>query len=601
MKSLEELLVHLLQDCGRKSGAPVAKDIETLKRRVEHEGDSFITITLPSFCTSFERSLDEGRIAPGAFPSFKRKKRSGIPAFLQGFLGNVFDGDGVLLLDPSIDCIRLVRQICLFGKKVQRPCSDARLEAAMEGFRECDREVVDALPDHLSDIFRSVSDMIVGDLIQDDDGWEEEFLPGHGPGATQEHISGNQKWVFLSWHLRLELSGIKYWKYAKATSWPSRIDSNPLPEFTDPRSEQPVRVVFVPKTLKTPRVIAVEPVCMQYVQQGLSKLLMRRIENHRILGGQVNFHDQSVNQKLAKEASGHCMLATLDMSEASDRVSLVHVREAFRSCPKFLAWMEACRSVNARLPDGEVIPLRKWASMGSALCFPVESLIFYISIVTSLVYRLGLPLTRRLLRSLGEDAFVFGDDLIVPTDMAPLICDDLEALGFKINRRKSFWTGQFRESCGSDCYDSELVTPVYLRRDLPTSRKDVSGLLSGVATCNQLFSAGYYATARAMRKALEETFGKLPQVAPDSPAIGWNHHSEVVPRQRWNTHLQRREHLLRVVYPSRKHDSLDGSEQALAKCFRVIGKHLPIDPKHLETSSKPYAFTLKHKWVPVNK
>lgn len=598
MKSLVHLLEYLLLDCGRRSGAPVSRDVLTLRKRTEHEGDSFITITLPQFCSDFERSLSMGRIAPKAFLSF-RKVRSGIPAFLQGFLCKVFGPDGVLLENASIDCIRSVRQICLFGKKVQRPCSDTRLADAIEAYLQCDCEVVESIPDDFRDLLEQIGEFLLSDLhLGDHDDWEDDFLPTHGPGATREHISGNQKWVFRRWHLRLEFAGIKYWRYGKATSYPSYTVSNPLPSFIEPRYEEPVRVVFVPKTLKAPRVIAVEPVCMQYVQQGLSKLLVRRIESHRIMGGHVNFRDQSINQGLAKQASGHGMLATLDMSEASDRVSLAHVRAIFKSAPRFLEWMEACRSTRAQLPSGEIITLKKWASMGSALCFPVEAIVFYTSILASLCYRLGLPPTRDLLRSLAEDVYVYGDDLIVPSDMAPLICDDLEALGFKVNRRKSFWTGQFRESCGSDCYGSEMVTPVYLRRDLPTSRRDVSGFLSGVATVNQLYSAGYRATSAAMREQLEAVFGHLPEVPPDSPAIGWNHHSEVVPRRRWNGDLQRREFYAVVVTSPCDPDSINGSEQALAKCFRLIGSETPINWDHLDRSPRPYALTLRRKWVP---
>lgn len=597
MKSLVVLLESLLLDCGRKSGAPVLKDIETLWHRVKHEGDSFITITLPTFCSDFERSLDEGRIPSTAFLSFKKTRR-GIPAFLQGFLQEVFDSDGCLLDNPSVDCIRSVRQICLFGKKLQRPCSKDRQRAAAADYVKCDREVVTELSGPVWDAFGEVADILVRDLhLADHDSWENDFSPRHGPGATREHISGNQKWVFRRWHLRLELAGIKYWRYAKATAYPSFTDRDPLPEFIAPWNEEPVRVVFVPKTLKTPRVIAVEPVCMQYVQQGLSRLIVSRVENSSYMAGHVNFRDQTINQRLVREASKHGLLASIDLSEASDRVSIVHVERLFKACPRFRGWIFAARSTRAQLPNGDIVPLKKFASMGSATCFPVEALVFFTTIIASMISRLGLPVTPRLVRSLAEDVYVYGDDLIIPSDMAPLVCDDLESLGFKVNRRKSFWTGQFRESCGSDCYDSESVTPVYLRRDLPTDREDASGLLSSVATVNQLSQAGYHRLADLMKSQVEQTFGSLPSVSPDSPAIGWYDHSEVVPVKRWNRFLQRREYLALVAVPRWIADPFNGSEQALAKCFRCIGIE-SIDPKHLLRSVRSYALTLKRRWVP---
>jgi hypothetical protein len=611
MQSLVSLLELLLQDCGRKSGAPVSRDIVTLKQRVEHEGDSFITITLPNFCSDFERCLAAGELLPQAFLSF-RKTRSGIPAFLQGFLKLVFDEEGSLRVDPSIDCIRSVRQICLFGKKVERTCSPERVRKAVDGFTQCDREVMTLLPGDLESTFSQVADLIVNCLrLRDSDPWAEDFVPKHGPGATRESILGNQKWIFRRWHYRLEFAGIKYWRFGKATSSPSLTYSNPMPEFIRPEDEEPSKVVFVPKTQKTPRVIAVEPVCMQYAQQGLSKILTEAVVKCRFTSGRVNFTDQKVNQDLALSSSQSGKYATLDMSEASDRVSLAHVRAFFRSAPKFLEWVESCRTTRAQLPTGDIVTLQKFASMGSALCFPIEALVFFTSIIASRAARLGKPVTADLVLSLARDTYVYGDDLIVPADEAPLICDDLEAFGFKVNRRKSFWTGQFRESCGFDCYGGEQVTPVYLRRDLPKDQKDVSGLVSGVATANQLFTAGYYATAGAMRNALEESCGKLPQVPPNSPALGWHFHSEVVPRRRWNGLLQRFENLCLIPSAVMRADSFNGSEQALAKCFRLIGKVCSwrdlitntassINLRHLAMSSRPYALALKRRWVPLD-
>lgn len=600
VKSLVELLEVLLLDCGRKSGAPVRKDIETLSRRCQHEGDSFITITLPSFAADFERSLAEGKVSPEAFLHFKKTRR-GIPAFLQGFLEKVFDSSGLLLANPSVDCIRSVRQICLFGKKVQRPCSQERELAASTAYRECDAQVATELSGPLWQTWGEVADLVVSTLrLEDWDDWISDFEPRHGPGATREHISGNQKWNFLRWHLRLELAGIKYWRYAKATTAPALTHSNPLPTFVDPGAEEPVRVVFVPKTLKTPRVIAVEPVCMQYVQQGLCRLLVKRIERSSVTGHSVRFADQMTNQELSRQASQDGHLATLDLSEASDRVGMCHVRRLFQRVPKFREWLEACRSTRAELPDGSIIELRKFASMGSALCFPVESLVFFVTILASRIQRSGHPVTARLVRKMAQDVHVYGDDLIVPADEAPLICSDIEALGFKVNSRKSFWTGQFRESCGSDNYAGEDVKPTYLRRDLPEDRADRSGLLSAVATANQLFKAGYFRTYNLVKDQVERIFGKLPQVREESAAIGWHAYSEASPPKRWNKDLQRLEERHLVPVPTFVPDSLDGSEQALAKCHRLIGLDVKIDTEHLERSVRPYALALKHRWVPLH-
>jgi len=552
MKSLVELHVALLLDGGGKCGAATSRDVKTLRGRVEREGDSFLTITLPAFCKDFERSLDQKKVAPGSFLSFK-KEASGIPSFLKGFLRLVFDSQGLLLDKPNVDCIRAVRQICLFSKKVLRPCSPERMEAATERFAQCDNEIIDPVG-QVRRYFKRVSTILWSTLLEGED-FRSHLTPRHGPGATQERISGNQKWVFRRWHRRLTGVGFTYSKFGRG-SFTGVLQckhhvpdtSEVWPDLVEPENEEPVRVVFVPKTLKTPRVIAVEPVVMQFAQQALSRWLIGRLESCPLTAGHVNFRDQTVNQHLALDSSSTGHLATVDLSEASDRVSLALVSDMLDSVPVFRDWVLACRSLRAQTPTGEVIRLKKFASMGSALCFPVESMVFFTIIIASRILRSGRFPTRRLVQSMARDVYVFGDDLLFPSDEAPAICDDLEALGLKVNRHKSFWTGQFRESCGADAFAGELVTPVYLRQDLPADRTDASQILSCTATANQLSQAGYASASALIRKSVERRLGPLPQVPSisvkgsrvlESAAIGWTNDSIVVPRRRWNKALQR--------------------------------------------------------------
>ncbi|DAD51668.1 TPA_asm: RNA-directed RNA polymerase [ssRNA phage Zoerhiza.1_31] len=591
MKSLVDLLVLLLLDCGRKSGAPVSRDVKTLRDRVDHEGDSFITITLPAFCRDFERSLDEGRITPGSFLSFG-KKRSGTPEFLQGFLRNVFDSEGILLNVPSLDCVRFVRQICLFGKNLRRPCSRERELEARERYVQCDNDLA-APSGQVHRYFKAAAAILNRSMLLDSS-FIAGVRPRHGPGSTVEQILGNQKWRFRRWHKRLEDVGFTYLLYGLASSKLSYEDVLCWPEIVEPEDEAPVRVIFVPKTLRTPRVIAVEPVCMQYAQQGLKDYLVRQLERCRFTSGRINFRNQGVNQALALESSRSGRYATVDMSDASDRVPLSLVVDMFESTPTWLEWILACRTTSARLPLGDqVIPLKKFASMGSALTFPIEAMVFFLSIVVSRIKSAGSFPTARSLHAFSRDVYVYGDDLIFPADEAPSICDDLESLGFRVNRRKSFWTGRFRESCGSDCYDNALVTPVYLRRDLPTSRKDASGVVSSVATANQLEIAGYPMVAAAVRKAVEGVVGKLPHLSSSSPAIGWHKGSDFVPPFRWNDDLQRDEISCWLPTPTKYSDFLEGSP-ALAKCFRLIGAPMgTISKDHLLSSSRSHGLTLK--------
>jgi hypothetical protein len=369
-------------------------------------------------------------------------------------------------------------------------------------------------------------------------------------------------------------------------------------EFVEPEDEAPVRVVFVPKTLKSPRVIAIEPVCMQYTQQSLLKFLVPLIESGGYTGGRVNFTNQTVNQLLALRASENGRLATIDLSEASDRVHQELVRRMLRVCPILSNMVFACRSTRAKVPSGEIVTLNKFASMGSALCFPMEALAFFCAIVASRLHKAQLPVTGRNVRECSRLVYVYGDDIIVPADEAPAICDDLVRFGFKINRNKSFWTGKFRESCGMDAYDGVDITPVYCRRTSPANRRSHIELVSWVAMANQFYRKGLWYAAQKVRNAVESlTKVSLPFVGKNSSGLGWVSYSNASTVHRWNRELHRFETKAMTIRPIRYSDPLEG-DGALLKCFRLIGSQAN-DLKHLYESVKRRAFTLKPGWVPI--
>lgn len=632
MRSLVDLAESLLQDLGEQCGAEgVRKDLESMRSRVEHEGDSFITITLPAFADALERALEEGSVALRPWKGFALQ-RSGVPRFLSGFLRRVFDSDGLLMASPSTDCIFAIRQFCRFAKRVLLPCKREVEIAAVEEYVQCDTEVVepDGKPfgeDPLWDTFRAVGSVLVRRLQLDSA--TTPYVPTHGPGAVVERLTPNQRWGRLPyWPARLNACGLTYRMAMfghEDPLWgePSGQDGSWDPPLRRPWEETPVKVVLVPKTLTKPRVIAVEPAAQQFMQQGVSRWFRDRLEEDDITGNVIRFRDQGENQFMALlgSVSGH--LATLDMSEASDRVGLGHVRTLFAESPDFLRTLEACRSQRARLPfDGREVNLRKYASMGSALCFPIEAFVFATAIIASRLRSNDLPPTERCIEKVSRPLAVYGDDLIVPSDEAPVIVEDLEALGFKVNRRKSFWSGKFRESCGVDAYGGVNITPIYLRRMPPSDHADIVGLLSTVATANFLHQKGLYRTRDLLKQQVERAFGLLPNIdaCGESPAIGWTWESTAQARRRWNRHLQREEELHWVATPPRAEDPLTGNE-ALAKCFRLPEPtdlaDLPVnavsrleqqfhwriltpqDWDHLTLSVRPYVLKLKRRWLPT--
>jgi hypothetical protein len=352
---------------------------------------------------------------------------------------------------------------------------------------------------------------------------------------------------------------------------------------------------------------------MQYIQQSIATWLISRIElSGKFSSGRVNFRDQKINARHALVSSATRESATLDMSDASDRVSARLVRDMLASVPDFRRRVFACRTTRATLPSGVTIPLRKFASMGSALCFPMESMAFFIAIVTHRLKASGARITPFTVKRCCEGVYVYGDDLIVPVDEAPAICETLELFGFKVNRHKSFWSGNFRESCGVDAFNGTCVTPTYVRRPLPVDRADCHGIASTVALANQFYLKGLWRTAKMLRDLVERILGNLPSisfveqerlervldgkpVARGSAGLGWISFSNAESFDGWDSDLQCFKSKRWVVEPVRRRDPLEG-DAALLKCFGLIGSEL-VDPDHLTRSVRYGNLALKRRWI----
>lgn len=595
MKSLLSLLESLLQEAGEQMSATTSRDILTCRERVEHEGLSFLTITLPSFSTGFERALERKKISPDLFPAFKRGKGS-LPAFLSGLTAMVFDRKtGELLDDASITAIFLIRQVSCLFKKVSLSCTPKRTAKAMQEFVVLDREIrargIDRNGRFLS-LFGRVADRLWSNLFADFSIGDR--VPRHGPGATAQKLLNNQKFSDYGWPLRLQVSFKSDWfRFANLNHWLEEGDR--LVEHS-PREELPVRVVSVPKTMKGPRIIAIEPVCMQYAQQALMRYFVEKLESHPFTKGYLNFSDQSVNGKLALESSKSLLWGTLDLSEASDRVHSALVWRMLKSVPSLREACFACRSTRADVPGFGVLPLAKFASMGSALCFPIESMVFFTIALCAIIDSKGLHHLPRGVESLGSKVRVYGDDIIVPTDVVENVKCWLTALGLKVNERKTFYTGKFRESCGVDAYDGHDVTPCYVRHLPPSHIRDAAGVASTVSLGNQLFAKGLWKTSAMVKSMVERVVGKLPTSRYAIGGLHWYSPTGFSGLRRWNKDLHRYETRCKVLVPPRKADHLDGYN-ALLKFFTVrAAKPLPLE--NYRSRVVP-GTKLKSRWVAI--
>jgi len=159
--------------------------------------------------------------------------------------------------------------------------------------------------------------------------------------------------------------------------------------------------------------------------------------------------------------------------------------------------------------------------MGSALCFPIEAMVFLTVIFLGIERELSAPLSYEMVvKHFRKQVRVFGDDIIVPRRHVLSVVGELEAFGFRVNASKSFWTGRYRESCGKEFYDGHDVSIVKVRMELPTQRQDASEVISAVSLRNQLYWAGLWQSARWMDTYLEKLLRFFPNVSPTSSLLG---------------------------------------------------------------------------------
>jgi hypothetical protein len=213
--------------------------------------------------------------------------------------------------------------------------------------------------------------------------------------------------------------------------------------------------------------------------------------------------------------------------------------------------------------------------MGSALCFPVEAMVFFTMCVLGVLEARKLTVTRKNVRLTLPHISVFGDDLVVPSDTVSHVIRIIESAGLKVNLRKTFVLGNFRESCGVDAYKGYNVTPIYIRTMFPRSMKDAKKFVSALASANLLYKKGYWHTARQMRSLLEAISGPLPHVGDNSPLLGHTSLMGSTTIERWNKTLHRFETRGYQAKVAKTDDKLESYDRLLK--FFLTRVNNPLD------------------------
>lgn len=316
-------------------------------------------------------------------------------------------------------------------------------------------------PDVVSEV-KCIIDDWFKDFDTEVDTFVDELQAEHGYGATAEvHRSEGTAAKYRNVHMTLEayylskelkwLPSQYVWPGLAKEAWHSRylrkhhLTPSSSSEFTG-------EVQFVPKGTNKKRVVSKEPTTNIFFQKKINVLMDKYFRKHPEM--HINLHRQENNREMALDGSTYGNFATIDLSSASDSVTLTLVRNLFADQPRLLRLLMWSRTKQVRLPDGCTVELEKFAPMGGGTCFPVECVVFS-AVVAAVMKRHGKH----------SRYWVYGDDIVVPKWAYDEVIDLLHQLNFIPNDDKSYGHGSlFTESCGIECFRGFDVSPIRISR-----------------------------------------------------------------------------------------------------------------------------------------
>jgi len=443
-----ELHLAIMAD-GDSRGVPFCnRDRQTILARGKSEGSSFVYVTLPKL----GRAIDEGLVR-GTFNcpiGFALSSDTRLPKFLNAVLKTVFGSDGVLLEKPNIVSIFYLRQLLLLNSKLVKEPSKEEERTAARAFSERQstlRKIVVPKDNPVLWIAQAILGKVLAKLDL------SKIRPGHGPGVVHEGRDQDEKWDFTYWPSQANRV-YPFYEYGVQSLEHLKEKSNSvvfLDKFT-------TKVCLVPKDFRGPRLISAEMSAMQYLQQGQMERMMAYIDSHPVLRLSIRLRDQTFNQDAARRAWEE-RKATLDLSDASDLLSASCVWYLLSKVPHVRKYLFRTRAHSASF-EGALTRIVAFAPMGSATCFPVETLMFWaISLASLHLHRYGRRIPSfRTMSELGTEVKVFGDDIVIPVDCLQTCVSALQSVGCKPNMSKTCWETPFRESCGTEWFAGSSVS-----------------------------------------------------------------------------------------------------------------------------------------------
>lgn len=327
----------------------------------------------------------------------------------------------------------------------------------------------------------------------------EDIVPDIGPGQTWEK------------RIRVDRPG-----YAcdPRFAFKGSIQEHDVPEN---------RACCVPKDYRRPRLIFVEPSSRMLIQKGLMAWMVECSNRSPFLHSLVDFEDQETQRRKLRQHG----VATIDLSDASDRINRLLVWRCFRHRPVLRSLLFRARSKTC---DSKAFTC--FSTMGNATTFTTMTIL--LAAVVLVAYDEVLVKLPRMASKLAK-AGIFGDDIVVDERAYGDVCCILSRIGLIVNTAKSFCSSPFVESCGLDLYLGRDVTPLKIKGLNGVGHEAWSKMIS---YANTLFHTGYW---RAGDTLVSEILARWPKTSLGpygSPDCLWSCVSKDVDGP-WNKDYQR--------------------------------------------------------------
>lgn len=495
--------------------------------RLKNEGIKFWTVTLPKLAKAVLLSIEKGFFDRTGLTDFAWKGRS--LRYFRSLLDRIFDRKSGMLLDsPDASALASLRQLLEYVYKLAIDFDEKVLKESEVKYEQTQQRVA-SFPYSFNWVekLRKNAETYYPALFKAGPDSILSCGPRFGPGA----VAFGAKRVDHPYYVWKQLPDLEIGTCARVHSSYSGYfkpyPGCPLPVTTVDEGHT-AEVLFVPKDSRGPRVISKEPPHIIRPQMAFFAYVSSALTRETY--GRINFLDQSVNRRLALEASLSRKMATLDLKDASDSIGYSLVRRVFRNAPGVTWFLRRCRSTDYKLPSGKTGTMFALAGMGSGLTFPLLAFVAHLSICTSVASATRLPY-----EEVSKSVYVYGDDCIVPSEWVSLAVKGLEASNLLVNTSKSFAKGPFRESCGGDYLCGKDVAPIRLKlqnaglpikkgvSSLRLSTRDVKSrsnmVLSLVKHCQELRMRGLFNSATYLESCLEQAI-PMPWVGAGSPVLG---------------------------------------------------------------------------------